>query len=137
MKQSISALIAGLIFGTGLILSEMINPLRVRGFLDISGLWDPTLVFVMVGALIVSAISFKLAVFRKAPVFADTFSLPAMRQIDKPLILGATMFGVGWGISGLCPGPAIVGLATANTDIIIFILAMICGMKLHKLMAKE
>jgi uncharacterized membrane protein YedE/YeeE len=136
MKQSISALIAGLIFGMGLIISEMVNPLRVRGFLDVSGLWDPTLIFVMIGALIVSAIGFKLAVFRKAPLFANSFSLPSMQQIDRSLILGAIMFGVGWGISGLCPGPVIVGLATANTDIIIFMLAMICGMKLHKLMAK-
>jgi uncharacterized membrane protein YedE/YeeE len=136
MKLSISALIAGLIFGMGLIISEMVNPLRVRGFLDVSGLWDPTLMFVMIGALIISAIFFKLAVFRKAPLFSNTFSLPSLQKIDRPLILGAMMFGVGWGISGLCPGPAIVGLATANTDIIIFMLAMTCGMKLHKLMAK-
>ena len=136
MKSAISAFIAGLVFGLGLILSEMVNPKRVRGFLDITGDWDPTLVFVMGGAVLVTAIGFRLVFLRDKPWFSDTFSVPGNRLIDHRLVLGAVLFGIGWGIAGFCPGPAIVGLATLNLDILIFVLAMIAGMKLFGLVSK-
>jgi uncharacterized membrane protein YedE/YeeE len=136
MKSTVSAFIAGLVFGLGLILSEMVNPQRVRGFLDIAGNWDPTLVFVMGGAVLVTAIGFRLAFLRSKPWFSNAFAVPTNRLIDSRLVLGAVMFGVGWGIAGFCPGPAIVGLATLNLDILIFVLAMIAGMKLVGLVSK-
>ncbi len=137
MKSSLSALVAGIIFGLGLVLSEMVNPRRVRGFLDISGSWDPTLVFVMAGAVLVAAVGFKLVFSRGRPLFEDDFAVSSNRTIDARLIFGAVLFGVGWGIAGLCPGPAIVGLATLNTDIVIFVIAMMAGMKISTLFVKS
>lgn len=133
MKSFISALLAGIIFGFGLIISELVNPMRVQGFLDITGNWDPTLAFVMAAALVVTATGYKFIFTREKPIFENTFSLPKNRIINFRLIIGAALFGVGWGLSGLCPGPAIVGLSTLNTDIIIFVVAMITGMKIFEL----
>ena len=132
MKNNVSALLAGLIFGLGLVISEMVNPKRVRGFLDVAGHWDPTLIFVMVGALTVTALGYQLIFKYGKPLFEPNFSLPTNKLIDSRLIIGAILFGIGWGISGFCPGPAIVGLSTFNLDIIIFVAAMIIGMKLFE-----
>ncbi|MFV1873433.1 MAG: DUF6691 family protein [Oleiphilus sp.] len=129
MIRTLSALSAGLLFGFGLIQSEMVNPKRVQGFLDITGQWDPTLVFVMGGALLVSSLGFKLLFFREQPLFEKRFFIPTNKVIDSRLLVGAILFGIGWGLSGLCPGPAIVGLATLNGDILVFVGAMVIGMK--------
>ena len=132
LKSFLSALVAGLVFGLGLIFSEMVNPKRVQGFLDIAGNWDPTLVFVMAGALLVAGVGYKLTFLRGRPLFSSSFFVPANRIIDSRLIVGAILFGVGWGLSGLCPGPAIVATSTFNQDIIIFVVAMIGGIKLSE-----
>jgi len=132
MKVTISAFLAGAIFGLGLIISEMVNPKRVQGFLDITGNWDPTLAFVMGGALLTTAIGYKVVFARGQPLYENSFSVPTNRKIDAPLIMGAILFGAGWGLSGLCPGPAIVGLSTFNIGIVAFILAMIVGMKIFE-----
>ena len=131
MKSTISAFLAGTIFGLGLIVSEMVNPRRVRGFLDITGNWDPTLVFVMGGALLVTAVGYRVVFAQGKPVFENAFTLPDRHEIDIRLILGAVFFGIGWGLSGLCPGPAIVGISTLNQDLAVFILAMVAGMKIY------
>lgn len=132
MKVSIAAFITGFIFGLGLILSEMVNPLKVKGFLDITGLWDPTLAFVMIGALGVTFFGYRWIFKQPKPLFAVNFQLTKNTIIDRQLIIGALMFGIGWGISGLCPGPAITGLATLNMDILIFFIAMLAGMKIYE-----
>ena len=137
MRHAVSAFIAGLIFGLGLIISEMINPRRVIGFLDITGAWDPTLVFVMGGALIVTAIGFRLVLARPQPVYADEFHVPQTTRIDRPLVLGAALFGAGWGLIGLCPGPAIAALSTARLDAIVFFVCMAAGMKAHDLATRK
>lgn len=137
MRTALSAFIAGILFGLGLIYSEMVNPLRVKGFLDVSNNWDPTLVFVMGGALLVTTIGYKLVLRRNKPLFEASFSLPTNIRIDKSLISGAILFGIGWGLIGICPGPAIVALATFNIDIVIFVIAMIGGMKFHQFINKK
>ncbi|MGB5324473.1 MAG: YeeE/YedE family protein [Pseudomonadales bacterium] len=129
MKSTLSAFVAGLVFGFGLILSEMVNPRRVQGFLDITGSWDPTLAFVMGGALVVSGIGYRLVFAMTRPVFSDVFAVPTNRTIDKKLVIGALLFGVGWGVAGLCPGPAIVGAGTGEIGILVFVLFMVVGMK--------
>lgn len=128
-----TALVAGAIFGAGLALSGMADPQRVRAFLDIFGAWDPTLAFVMGGALVPMALAWTVQRRLTRPVFADGFALPATRGIDAPLVVGAMLFGIGWGLSGLCPGPAIAGLALAPAQAGIAVVAMIAGMALHRL----
>lgn len=127
MKHSIAALISGIVFGLGLAISEMINPARVIGFLDITGEWDFTLALVMGGALVVTVIGFPLITKRSHPIFAEKFYLPTRSDIDSSLLGGAALFGIGWGIAGLCPGPAIAGLASLNPSIFLFVGAMIIG----------
>jgi uncharacterized protein len=127
MKTPLTALLSGIIFGFGLGISEMINPTRVIGFLDVAGNWDATLLLVMCGALAVALTGFTVVLKRPRPVFADTFNLPARTRIDKPLLAGSAIFGVGWGLAGFCPGPAIAALATLSPSIFLFVLAMIAG----------
>ncbi len=135
MAQLIAALVAGLLFGVGLTLSRMIDPAKVLGFLDIAGNWDPSLALVLAGATGTAAIGFRLVLGRRdAPLFAETFSLPAARNIDWRLVLGAAIFGVGWGLVGLCPGPAVADLSLAFRPLVIFVIAMLGGMALFKLM---
>lgn len=131
-KTLAAALGAGLLFGLGLGISEMLSPARVLGFLDVAGLWDPTLLFVMGGALLVAFPAFRLAGHMSQPLFEGKFVLPTRKDIDAKLVLGAALFGLGWGLAGLCPGPAIVGLASFNTEVLLFFLAMLAGMALHK-----
>lgn len=120
-------LVAGLLFGFGLILSGMADPAKVLNFLDITGSWDPSLAFVMAGAITVTAIGYGLALRRPAPVFEDVYDLPAKWPIDARLIAGAALFGMGWGMSGYCPGPALTSLALAAPGTIVFVIAMVLG----------
>ena len=126
MNKLIS-LISGSIFGIGLVISEMINPEKVLGFLDLFGKWDPSLAFVMIGALIVSSPLFHLIKKREKPIFMNEFNYSNNKNINKQLICGSALFGTGWGLTGLCPGPAISSLALLNTSSIIFVVSMFIG----------
>jgi uncharacterized protein len=130
--ERILSLVAGLLFGAGLAVSGMIDPARVRGFLDLFGNWDPTLAFVMGGAMIPMAIAWAIKLRMQSPLAADDFDLPGTQQIDRKLAIGAVLFGMGWAISGLCPGPALADLAIAPMPALIFVAAMIAGMGLHR-----
>lgn len=132
MKQILSGLIAGLLFGIGLSVSEMMNPAKVVGFLDVLGTWDPTLAFVMGGALLITTPGFWLVRKRQGPLFAKVFQLPTRKDIDAPLLIGAVLFGAGWGIAGLCPGPAMAALSTALSSAFLFVGSMLAGMLLFK-----
>jgi uncharacterized membrane protein YedE/YeeE len=123
-----TALLAGLIFGLGLILSGMANPAKVLGFLDLAGSWDPSLMFVMGGAIGVAFVGFALAARRKLTPSGEPINLPTARQIDRPLVIGALLFGIGWGIAGFCPGPALVGVGMLEPKALLFVLAMLAGM---------
>ena len=125
------AIVAGMLFGVGLTLSGMSDPLKVLGFLDVSGDWIPDLALVMGGALIVSLATTPWVLKRSAPRFASQFHVPTIRSIDKRLAIGAVLFGVGWGLSGYCPGPAIVSLLYGYQSTMIFCLAMVAGMLLE------
>lgn len=123
----IASFIAGAVFGLGLTVSEMINPARVMGFLDVAGQWDPTLAFVMAGALAVSLPGYRLVLRSRRPVLAQQFHLPTKSKIDSRLLTGAAIFGVGWGLGGFCPGPALAGLAAGDPAIYLFVMAMVAG----------
>lgn len=127
------ALASGLLFGAGLAVSGMADPARIRAFLDLGGRWDPTLAFVMAGALLPMAIAWRLAARHRAPLADTAFHLPTTAPIDARLIAGAALFGIGWGIAGLCPGPAIADLAIRPGQAGVFIIAMIAGFALHRL----
>lgn len=137
VMQTVVALCTGALFGAGLAVSGMIDPLRVRGFLDLFGAWDPTLAFVMGGAIVPMAIAWQLQKRMKRPVFSADFALPTRRDFDWQLLTGAVLFGIGWGIAGLCPGPAIAGLVISPAPASIFVLAMLAGMLLQKTTAKK
>ena len=127
MKQW-PALVTGLIFGIGLALSGMTDTAKVQGFLDITGAWDPDLMFVMGAALLITLSATPLVMKRAKPLFADMFSLPATQAIDARLIGGGVLFGIGWGLWGYCPGPAIAALAYGHESTVIFVCAMVLGM---------
>ncbi|MFN3232084.1 MAG: DUF6691 family protein [Alphaproteobacteria bacterium] len=127
MKTTIAAWACGLIFGIGLTISGMTNPEKIIRFVDFTGQWDPSLAFVMVGALITFGIGFPLTQRSAQPLFAQSFQVPTRRDIDPKLIGGAALFGVGWGLSGICPGPSITALAFGLTDFYIFFAAMVAG----------
>jgi hypothetical protein len=133
MKTALAALVSGTLFGAGLAWSGMTNPARVLAFLDIAGNWDPTLVLVMGGALAISGTLFPLVLRRPRPVLAALFNLPSKRDLDGRLLGGAIVFGSGWGLAGLCPGPAIAGLVTGSPAILLFVGAMLVGMWLGSL----
>lgn len=137
MKNIFPGLLAGLIFGAGLALSDMVNPARVLAFLDLAGDWDPTLAFVMGGALVPSAIGYALVGRMQRPLMAEEFRIPQNRALEPRLVAGAAMFGVGWGLVGLCPGPAIAGLAFGRWEIWLFAAAMLAGMVLHRLVVPQ
>jgi len=125
------SLTAGLIFGLGLAISGMLDPTRVRGFLDVFSAWDPSLAFVLGGAVAVSAIGYILKRRMKGPALAASFHLPSKTRVDSPLVIGAAVFGIGWGISGLCPGPAIASLTLGLPATIAFATAMLVGVLAH------
>jgi uncharacterized protein len=126
--QIIVALISGVVFGAGLAISGMINPAKVVNFFDVAGSWDPSLAFVMAGALAISLPGYWLARRRPAPIFSPRYFLPMKSNIDLRLIGGAALFGLGWGLSGFCPGPAIASLTTLSVTPVIFLAAMAAGM---------
>ena len=131
MPRTFVALFAGMLFGLGLAVSGMMNPAKVIGFLDVAGGWDPTLAFVMGGALLVIIPAFRLILNRPRPILADGFALPSESALDARLLGGATLFGVGWGLSGFCPGPAVAALVTGLTPVFAFVAAMMAGMVLY------
>lgn len=126
-----AAFISGLIFGFGLSLSGMLDPARVRGFLDVTGTWDPSLAFVLGGAVLIATIGYRLALWFGRPLLDHRLHLPMKTRIDRPLILGSAIFGIGWGIAGLCPGPAVASLSLGLAPTILFVVAMLIGMEIH------
>ncbi len=126
------ALSSGALFGLGLTISGMVDPAKVIGFLDVAGDWDPTLAFVMGGALLVAISAFRLIFKRSQPVLEDEFELPTKKELDASLLGGAAVFGVGWGLSGFCPGPSVTALASGLAPVFAFVAAMIAGMALYK-----
>ena len=120
--------IAGLLFGAGVTISGMVNPMKVLNFMDIAGQWDPTLLFVMGAGLFVTFIGYRLVLARPKPVFAAAFNLPTSRLIDARLVGGAALFGIGWGLTGFCPGPALASLAFGHWQSFLFVAAMAAGM---------
>lgn len=133
MGKNIVGLLAGLVFGIGLTVSQMTNPAKVLGFLDLFGDWDPSLALVMGGAMAVTTLGYFLVWKRKKPVFATTFQIPTNTKIDRPLIIGAVLFGAGWGLVGLCPGPAIAGLFIGGWPLLVFLGAMLSGMVIYEI----
>ncbi|WP_445680681.1 DUF6691 family protein [Radicibacter daui] len=128
MLAIFSGLLSGLVFGAGLVISGMSDPAKVLGFLDVAGNWDPSLALVMAGAIPVAAIGFVLARRRGSSLFGERLNWPTRSDLDLPLIVGAILFGIGWGIAGLCPGPALVRLASGREESLVFVLAMAVGM---------
>src|SRR3982750_2773763 len=127
----IAPLLCGLIFGAGLLISGMVQPTKVLGFLDIFGTWDPSLAVVMMAALAVSAPGFMLARRNARPVLAEECAWPTRTGVDHQLVMGAALFGIGWGLVGLCPGPALESLATLSPGLLVFVVAMAAGMTAH------
>ncbi len=132
MEKRFAALLAGVVFGFGLALSQMVNPAKVLAFLDITGNWDPSLAFVLFGAVLVSLISFRFILKLPRPVFEGTFALSSLRTIDRRLVLGAVLFGVGWGLVGFCPGPAIAALAYGAPKAVLFLVALVAGIAIAR-----
>ena len=133
MRQNLISLASGTLFGAGLAISGMIDPARVRAFLDVTGAWDPTLAFVMGGAVIVMAVAWRLQARMARPLFGERFALPDRTDLDGRLIAGSVLFGIGWGVAGLCPGPAVASLALAPAAVFPFVAAMLAGMAAHRL----
>ncbi len=127
-----AALAAGVLFGVGLAMSGMTDPQRVLGFLDIFGEFDPALLFVLGGAVAVTAIAFRFVLRRPAPVFAERFQISHLRGVDRQLLGGAALFGIGWGIAGYCPGPALAGLGVLSREALWFVPAMVAGALIHR-----
>lgn len=126
--QALTALVAGLVFGTGLIVSGLANPAKVLGFLDLAGPWDPSLALVMAGAVAVGGIAFAVADKRGSTLLGTEMLLPAARNVDPRLLLGSLLFGIGWGLAGFCPGPALVALGAGYAKAAVFVAAMLAGM---------
>lgn len=127
MKQLLAALAAGSLFGFGLGLSQMVDPAKVTNFLDLLGSWDPSLAFVMAGGLLVNALLTPLILKQKRPLLAEFFRLPTKAEVDKRLVIGGVVFGVGWGLAGYCPGPMITSLSFADSDILTVVIAFVVG----------
>ena len=131
------ALLVGLVFGVGLLVSGMANPAKVLGFLDVAGAWDPSLAFVMGGAVAVAAVAFHFAGKRRVSLLGAPLQLPAGRRIDRRLLVGSTLFGVGWGIAGYCPGPVLVALGMGEAKAVVFTIAMLAGMAAFTLLERR
>lgn len=132
-----TALLAGLIFGLGLLLSGMASPAKVLGFLDVAGAWDPSLALVMAGAIAVGLVAFGVAGQRSRSLLDQPMQLPSNRQIDRRLVGGSVLFGIGWGLAGFCPGPALVALGVGSGPALVFVAAMLAGMKLFDLLERR
>lgn len=131
MKHRIVEFLVGLLFGLGLLLSGMTDPGKVQGFLDLAGAWDPSLMFVMGGAVVLSFFAFMLARRRTTAFLGGAMQLPTTRDIDRRLVVGSLVFGVGWGLAGFCPGPALVALGAGHWQAVLFTVAMLAGMAIH------
>jgi uncharacterized membrane protein YedE/YeeE len=134
MMTLITSLLAGLVFGIGLILSGMTNPAKIIGFLDFTGKWDPSLLFVMLGAILVSFFAFRVAAKRASTVLGQPISIPTKKDLDVRLIAGSAIFGIGWGLAGYCPGPGLASIITGGLQPILFVIAMLIGMALYEAM---
>lgn len=132
MMQPLVSLMAGLAFGLGLAIAEMTNPLKVLAFLDLAGDWDPSLAFVMGGAVTVTALAFRFILRRPVPFYGERFHLPTLTQIDRKLLVGAALFGIGWGLAGYCPGPALATVLSGNSEAWLFVPAMLVGGALQR-----
>ncbi len=128
-----SSFAAGLLFGLGLVISQMVNPAKIVGFLDVAGNWDPSLLVVMGAALITTFAGYRFVMAREKPAFEATIQIPVNSVIDQPLLVGAGIFGIGWGLAGLCPGPAISAMTVGGATPFAFVAAMLCGMWLRTL----
>ena len=137
MPLILSAFVSGLLFGLGLIVSQMVNPAKVLGFLDVFGNWDPSLALVMGGAVVVSASGYVMAKRRGVPVLAPRLEIPTRRDIDPRLIGGAALFGIGWGLVGLCPGPALTALTFGPWQVFVFVAAMLAGMAVFRVVPAD
>ena len=137
MTALVFALGAGFVFGTGLWISGMANPKKVLGFLDVTGNWDASLLLVMAGAVAVTLVGFRYVLSRPKPIFSEKFELPTRKDIDIPLVAGAAIFGIGWGIAGYCPGPALTALATLSSESVVFVAAMVAGGLLYGFVFRE
>ncbi len=133
MAKIVSAFAVGLLFGLGLLVSGMADPAKVLAFLDVTGRWDPSLAFVMAGAIVVSTTGYLVARRRGRPLLASRLEIPTRRDLDPRLIAGAAVFGIGWGLAGLCPGPALTLLTVAPAQAMTFVVAMVAGMLLFRL----
>ena len=132
MMQPLVSLVAGVVFGLGLAVAEMTNPLKVLDFLDLAGNWDPSLAFVMGGAVIVTLVAFRFVLRRPVPLYGDRFHLPTLTQLDRKLLGGAALFGIGWGLAGYCPGPALATILSGNSETWLFVPAMLVGGALQR-----
>jgi len=132
-----ASLLAGLVFGLGLIVSGMADPAKVLGFLDLGGAWDPSLAFVMAGAIAVSAFAFAVARKRTVSFLGSTMKLPTSRDIDRRLVIGSVLFGIGWGVAGFCPGPGLVALGMGQVKALVFVVAMLLGMGAFELLERR
>lgn len=132
MLKMLVNLFAGALFGLGLTISGMVNPAKIIGFLDFAGDWDPTLALVFGGALLVTIPAFRLILRRSRPVLAEEFELPSKKDVDGRLLAGAAIFGIGWGLAGFCPGPAVTALASGLLPVFAFVAAMVAGMAAYK-----
>lgn len=137
MMVIVMAWLAGVVFGLGLIVGGMTNPAKVLAFLDISGDWDPSLAFVMMGAIAVGFFAFKAAAKQSRSLLGLPMQLPAMKQVDRKLVIGALLFGAGWGLAGFCPGPAVASLLVGGSAVWIFVASMLVGMALHTLAVRR
>jgi uncharacterized membrane protein YedE/YeeE len=133
----LAALFAGLVFGIGLIVSGMADPAKVLGFLDLAGAWDPSLAFVMAGAIGVGLVAFRIARGRSTSLLGTPMALPTNRAIDRRLVAGSVLFGIGWGVSGFCPGPALVALGFGASKALVFVAAMLAGMFVFELIERR
>ena len=136
MKENSVSLILGILFGIGLGIAGMMDPTKVQGFLDAAGRWDPSLALVMGGALFVTFVTYPLITKRTGPILGGKFGLPTKSELDKPLIIGALLFGTGWAISGLCPGPALANTLTLNSGVLVYLVMMFVGFWAHKMVFK-
>jgi uncharacterized membrane protein YedE/YeeE len=134
MRETLAGLITGFLFGLGLCLAGMTSPAVVQGFLDIAGAWNPALLFVMAGGVVVTFLGYRFLVPKSRPLWASSFTIPSATRIDTPLISGAAIFGIGWGLAGYCPGPAVVSLASGRTGVFVFVFSMAAGMMLVRWM---
>jgi len=135
--QFVAALVSGLVFGLGLIVSGMFDPAKVLGFLDLAGHWDPSLAFVMAGAIAVGVVAFAVAGRRTVSLLGADMKLPAARHIDARLLAGSSLFGIGWGIAGFCPGPGLVALGMGEVKALVFVVAMLAGMCIFELFERR